>query len=79
MIVPAHVIEPHMIVVDFTPEKKADSRQHRPVNFCEGHTFNKEVEYVHCDALSLGMHLEVGQHAIDEMETLNDHLGLTLL
>lgn len=79
MIVPAHVIEPHMIVVDFTAEKKADSRQHRPVNFGEGHTFNKEVEYVHCDALSLWMHLEVGQHAIDEMETLDDHLGLTLL
>ena len=67
MIVPAHVIEPHMIVVDFTAEKKTDSRQHRPVDICEGHTFNKEVEYVHCDALCLGMHLEVGQHAIDEM------------
>ena len=68
-----------MIVVDFTAEKEADSRQHRPVNVGEGHTFEEEVEYVHCDALGLGMHFEVSEHAIDEVETLDDHLGLALL
>ena len=67
-----------MIVVDFTPEKKADSRQHRPVNVGERHTLDENVKYIHCDTLGLRVHLEVSEHAIYELETFYDHLSFPL-
>jgi len=67
----------HMIVINFRPEKKAYSRQHLSVNICERNTFYEEVKYIHGYSLSLGMYLEMIEHSIHELETLNNHLILS--